>query len=65
MALAKTALFKNLKSSFNWHIYGMINKASKNYVEAIKCFLQTLKLGDENLQLLRDTSNMQLHMRDY
>lgn len=56
---------KNLKSEFCWHIYGLIHKANKNYVEAINCFKQSVKNGNDNVQLARDIANLQLHIRDY
>ena len=47
--LLKQALSKNIKSDFCWHIYGLINKANKNYVEAVKCFNWSLKYDNDNL----------------
>ncbi|CAD8181959.1 unnamed protein product [Paramecium octaurelia] len=65
LELAKQAVFKNLGSDFCWHIYGLIYKAQKNYIEAVKCFLQAIKKGEENIQLERDTANLQIHTRDF
>ncbi|KAM3138417.1 hypothetical protein pb186bvf_009503 [Paramecium bursaria] len=63
--LAKASLTKDMKSYFCWHILGLIHKANKNYPDAVKCFLQSLKQGDENPALIRDNANLQLHIRDY
>lgn len=49
---------KGIKSDFCWHIYGLVNKAEKNYPEAIKCFIQALKNDNDNLQLIKDLSNL-------
>ncbi|CAD8193670.1 unnamed protein product [Paramecium octaurelia] len=65
LALAYQAVLKNLASDFCWHIYGLIQKAEKNYIQAVKCFIQAINKGEENLQLIRDTANLSIHIRDF
>lgn len=65
LAESKKALITNLKSSFNWQICGLLYRYSKNYKEAAKCFKQALKFSPENTQILRDTTNLFFHSRDY
>eukprot|EP01060_Flectonema_neradi_P036723 TRINITY_DN714_c9_g1_i1.p1 TRINITY_DN714_c9_g1~~TRINITY_DN714_c9_g1_i1.p1 ORF type:complete len:723 (+),score=187.56 TRINITY_DN714_c9_g1_i1:34-2202(+) len=62
--LVKQGLFKNLKSLICWHVYGLLYRADKNYVEAIKCYKQALNIEDSNLPILRDTAMLQIHIRD-
>ncbi|KAL5112550.1 N-alpha-acetyltransferase 15 NatA auxiliary subunit [Taenia crassiceps] len=47
-----------------WHIYGLIMKSDRKYDEAIRCYIQALKLDKNNLQVLRDLSVLQMHTRD-
>ncbi|VDN33452.1 unnamed protein product [Dibothriocephalus latus] len=47
-----------------WHIYGLIMKSDRKYEEAIRCYIQALKLDPTNLQVLRDLSVLQMHTRD-
>ena len=65
LAESKKALLKNLKSSFNWQICGLLYRYSKNYKEAAKCFNQALKYSPDNISILRDTTNLFFHSRDY
>lgn len=36
----------------------------RNYAEAIKCYLNALRIDNDNLQILRDLSLLQIQMRD-
>ncbi|XP_008592012.1 PREDICTED: N-alpha-acetyltransferase 16, NatA auxiliary subunit-like, partial [Galeopterus variegatus] len=47
-----------------WHVYGLLQRSDKKYDEAIKCYRNALKLDKNNLQILRDLSLLQIHMRD-
>lgn len=47
-----------------WHIYGLIKKSDRLYDEAIRAYIQALKLDPKNLQVLRDLSVLQMHIRD-
>lgn len=39
-------------------------KSDRKYDEAIRCYIQALKLDKQNLQVLRDLSVLQMHTRD-
>ncbi|VDL90795.1 unnamed protein product [Schistocephalus solidus] len=39
-------------------------KSDRKYEEAIRCYIQALKLDPNNLQVLRDLSVLQMHTRD-
>lgn len=55
---------KKLKSAFCWQVTGLIQRMSKNYSEAAKSFQQALRFEPQNIQILRDVSNMCLHSRE-
>ncbi|THD20369.1 N-alpha-acetyltransferase 16 NatA auxiliary subunit [Fasciola hepatica] len=55
-----------IQSQFQgWHIYGLVQKSDRKYDEAIKCYLQALRLDPDNLQVLRDLSVLQMQLRNY
>ncbi|VDO03162.1 unnamed protein product [Rodentolepis nana] len=59
--LVKKGLQSNIKS---WHIFGLIKKSDRLYNEAIRAYIQALRLDPKNLQVLRDLSVLQMHIRD-
>ncbi len=62
--LAKLSLMKTkMKSHLAWHIYGLIYRSDRNYVEAVKCYRAALRLRDAPL-VLRDLGNLQIQTRD-
>jgi tetratricopeptide (TPR) repeat protein len=63
--LVKLGVKNDLKSSICWHVYGLIYKSDSNFVQAIKSYLQALKLDENNHNILRDLSFLQLQVRDY
>ena len=62
---AKTALALNFKSAFCWNIYGMICKLNKKVKLAALNFTQALKYDPENVQILREVTNLHLLSRNY
>ncbi|KAM7540214.1 hypothetical protein Aperf_G00000030325 [Anoplocephala perfoliata] len=60
----KRGLRSNIQSFVCWHIYGLIMKSDRQYEDAIRCYIQALKLDKNNLQVLRDLSVLQMHIRD-
>ena len=61
--LTKTALMKNLKSEICWHIYGIVNRNMRNYGEAVKCYMNALKIDNTNTQILKDMSLLQVQYK--
>ena len=49
---------KGLMNYLCWHIYGIINRNERNYVEATKCYNKALSLEPENLIILKDLANL-------
>ncbi|GBF95135.1 N-alpha-acetyltransferase auxiliary subunit [Raphidocelis subcapitata] len=62
--LARRGLRADLKSHVCWHVYGLLYRSDANYPEAIKCYLNALRLEKENAQILRDLAMLQIQMRD-
>lgn len=54
----------NLKSHVCWHVYGILYRGERNYVEASKCYLNALKWDPDNMQIMRDLYLLQIQMRD-
>ena len=52
------------RSHVCWHVYGLLHRADRNYLEAIKAYKQALRIDHDNLQILRDLSLLQIQMRD-
>eukprot|EP00922_Rhytidocystis_sp_ex-Travisia-forbesii_P065585 GHVS01097428.1.p1 GENE.GHVS01097428.1~~GHVS01097428.1.p1 ORF type:complete len:978 (-),score=167.95 GHVS01097428.1:29-2962(-) len=60
---AKKGLRNNLRSHMCWHVLGLMYRQDKDYIEAAKCYNQALRLDPENIQILRDLCNLQIHER--
>lgn len=43
---------------------GLMHRADQNYREAVKCFLNALRIDVDNAQILRDLSFLQMQIRD-
>ena len=54
----------DLKSHVCWHVYGLLYRSDHEYREAIKCYMNALRIDKENIQILRDLSLLQIQMRD-
>lgn len=52
------------RSHVCWHVYGLLHRSDRNYIEAIKAYKQALRIDSDNLQILRDLSMLQVQMRD-
>jgi tetratricopeptide (TPR) repeat protein len=65
MDQCRLALRANIKSVVCWHIMGMIQRANKNYVEAVKAFRQAWKIEPDNPAVMRDLALVLMHQRDY
>jgi len=54
----------DLKSHICWHVYGLLYRSDREYQEAVKCYLTALRNDKENIQIMRDLANLQIHLRD-
>ncbi|KIM42317.1 hypothetical protein M413DRAFT_444742 [Hebeloma cylindrosporum] len=61
--LVKKGVRLDLTSHICWHVFGLIQKADKNYEEALKSYTQALKFDKENMNLLRDSAQLQTQLR--
>ncbi|KAJ2885993.1 hypothetical protein H4R27_000969 [Coemansia aciculifera] len=55
----------NPNSSISWHVYGIVNRGDQKYEEAAKCYEKAAKVDSENAHILRDLSQLQIHLRQY
>jgi peptide alpha-N-acetyltransferase len=60
----RNGLKNDLRSHVCWHVYGLLYRSDQEYREAIKCYMNALRLDKENIQILRDLSMLQIQMRD-
>ncbi|KAF9559465.1 NMDA receptor-regulated protein 1a [Agrocybe pediades] len=65
LELVKKGVRLDLTSHICWHVFGLIQKADKNYEEALKSYTQALRFDKENLNLLRDSAQLQTQLRLY
>lgn len=60
----KRGLKNDLSSFICWHAYGLLQRSDYKYDEAIKCYRNALKWNQNNIQIWRDLSALQIQMRD-
>ena len=48
-----------------WNVYGIMWKTDRNYIQAAKCFVNVSKLQKDNMQILKELSNLQCQCRDF
>ena len=46
--LIKQAIFKNMNNFTCWHVYGILNRANKNYDDSRRAYLNALKSDPTN-----------------
>jgi len=61
-ALVKEGLGNHVRSHICWHVYGLLYRSDNNYKEAIKCYLNALKIDSDNQNILRDLSWLQIQV---
>jgi N-alpha-acetyltransferase 15/16, NatA auxiliary subunit len=62
--LVKLGLKNDVRSHVCWHVFGLLYRTDRNYKEAIKCYLNALRIDTDNQNILRDLSFLQIQMRD-
>lgn len=62
--LVKLGLKNDVRSHVCWHVFGLLYRSDRNYKEAIKCYLNALRIDKDNQNILRDLSFLQIQMRD-
>ena len=51
----------DIQSHVCWHVYGLLYRSDREYLQAIKCYRGALRKEPENVQILRDLSLLQVH----
>ena len=62
--LVKQGLRNDVRSHVCWHVFGLLHRSDRNHGEAIKCYLNALRIEKNNMQILKDLGNLQVQMRD-
>lgn len=62
--LVRKGVKSDIKSHVCWHVYGLLYRSDREYLQAIKCYRSALRWDPENIQILRDLSMLQVQMRD-
>ena len=62
--LVRRGVKQDIKSHVCWHVYGLLYRSDREYLQAIKCYRGALRQDAENIQILRDLSLLQVQMRD-
>ena len=62
--LVRRGVKQDIKSHVCWHVYGLLYRSDRDYLQAIKCYRGALRQDPENVQILRDLSLLQAQMRD-
>jgi peptide alpha-N-acetyltransferase len=62
--LVRKGVKQDIKSHVCWHVYGLLYRSDRDYLQAIKCYRGALRHDKDNVQILRDLSLLQVQMRD-
>ena len=54
--LVRLGVKKDIKSHVCWHVYGLLYRSDREYLQAIKCYRSALRHDPDNNQILRDLS---------
>ncbi|KAG8216414.1 N-terminal acetyltransferase A, auxiliary subunit, partial [Butyriboletus roseoflavus] len=65
IALIKEGMLKDLQSHICWHVWALVQKGEHNYEEALKSYMRALKIDKDNFNIIRETSILQTHSRQY
>ena len=53
----------DIKSQVCWHVYGLLYRSDRDYMQAIKCYRGALRHDPENSKILQDLSMLQVQLR--
>jgi len=62
--LVRKGVKMDMKSHVCWHVYGLLYRSDREYLQAIKAYRSALRHDADNVQILRDLSLLQVQMRD-
>lgn len=61
--LARQGVKLDIKSQVCWHVYGLLYRSDRDYMQAIKCYRGALRYDPDNVKILRDLSMLQVQLR--
>jgi len=62
--LVRRGIKQDMMSHVCWHVFGLLYRSDRNYLQAIKSYRNALRQDPDNIQILRDLSLLQIQMRD-
>uniref|UniRef100_A0A7S0NSK1 Uncharacterized protein n=1 Tax=Calcidiscus leptoporus TaxID=127549 RepID=A0A7S0NSK1_9EUKA len=62
--LVRKGVKVDIQSQVCWHVYGLLYRSDREYLQAIKCYRGALRQEPDNMKILRDLSMLQIQMRD-
>ncbi|KAH0834787.1 NMDA receptor-regulated protein 1-domain-containing protein [Lanmaoa asiatica] len=65
IALIKDGMRHDIRSHICWHVWALVQKGEHNYEEALKSYTMALKIDKDNFNIIRETSILQTHTRQY
>ncbi|GAW83805.1 hypothetical protein, conserved [Plasmodium gonderi] len=63
--LIKEGIINNISSGFCWYLYGCLYKIYKNYDEALKCYLKSIKINRYDYKALKEACILLLYLKKY
>ncbi|KZV76643.1 N-terminal acetyltransferase A, auxiliary subunit [Peniophora sp. CONT] len=63
--LVRKGIRQDLTSHIVWHVYGLVQKAEKDYDGALKSYGQALRFDEHNQNILRDAAALQAQLRHF
>lgn len=63
--LVRKGIRQDLTSHIVWHVYGLVQKADKDYEGALKSYQQALRFDEHNQNILRDAAALQAQLRHF
>jgi hypothetical protein len=63
--LVKKSLQQNTKSGLSWHLYAIMLKNDKNFIDSIKSMRTSLKFDESNISLRKEMSTLMLICQDF
>ncbi|KAI3387765.1 hypothetical protein SNEBB_002212 [Seison nebaliae] len=63
--IAHSGVHFNIQSGSCWHVYGLIHRLHQEYEAALRLFKKAHSLDSTNVNILRDLSLLQVHLKNY
>merc|ERR1712185_6007 len=58
--LVRRGVRQDISSHVCWHVFGLLYRSDRDYMQAIKSYRNALRQDADNIQILRDLSLLQI-----